>query len=98
MKKELDFWDYLILIGALIILVWALLKALNIIHTPIWVEMLPYFGGGISIIGGSYKLGEIMKGIDDTNKKVSLLMDLEKKFDKLENEHNLALNGKLKIH
>lgn len=73
MEKK-DFWDILIIAGALIILIWALLKAIGYIHTPNWVEVLPYFGGGISIIGGAYKLGKIKKGIEQTEEKVDKII------------------------
>ena len=56
-KRNLEFWDILIIVGAILILGWALLKSLGIIGTPIWVDMIPYFGAGASIIGGAYKLG-----------------------------------------
>jgi hypothetical protein len=95
-KKEVfGFWDYLILVGAAIILLWASLKAIGIIHSPVWVEMVPYFGGGISIIGAAYKLGKIKKGIEETDKKVEKILLLEERFNKIETEHNLALEGKL---
>lgn len=97
MAKTSDFWDWLILIGALVILIWALLKSFNLIQSPSWVEMIPYFGGAVSIIGGTYKLGKIKKGIETTEKKVDKLLVIEERFDKIENEHNLAMDGKLKF-
>ena len=97
MGKNSDFWDWLIIIGALVILVWALLKSFNIINTPTWIEMIPYFGGAASIIGGTYKLGKIKKGIEITEKKVDKIITIEERFNKIENEHSLAMSGKLKI-
>jgi hypothetical protein len=96
-KRGWDFWDLVILIGALIILFWALAKALKIIATPIWVDTLPYFGVGFAIIGGVYKLGIIKRGIDETERKVDKILTIEERFNKLENEHKLAMDGKLKI-
>ncbi|MBU3942041.1 MAG: hypothetical protein KKF74_03960 [Nanoarchaeota archaeon] len=96
-KIKIDFWDILILFGALAILIWALMKTLGIINSPVWVEMIPYFGGAFSIIGGTYKLGKIIKGIEETEQKVDKLITIEKRFSKVETEHNLALGGKLKI-
>jgi len=95
--KKFDIWDIMILIGALLIITWALLKSFGIINTPAWVEMIPYFGAGASIIGGAYKLGKIKKGIEETQEKVNKILKIEQRFIKLENEHNLAMGGKLNI-
>ncbi|MBU3913216.1 MAG: hypothetical protein KKB21_02765 [Nanoarchaeota archaeon] len=97
MARSWDFWDVVLLIGALLILFWALLKALGIIHSAIWVEMLPYFGAGLSLIGAAYKLGKIKNGIDVTERKVDRLLHIEERFRNVETEHSLAMNGKLKI-
>lgn len=98
MKKGIDFWDVLIIIGSALILGWALLKALGIIGSPVWVDMLPYFGGGTAIIGAAYKLGKIKKGIEETQAKVDKILKIEERFNKIEHEHNLAIQGKLKLH
>lgn len=96
-KEVVDFWDIIIIIGALAILIWALLKAFSIIQSDMWVEMIPYFGGAFSIIGGAYKLGKIKKGIEETENKVDKILKINERFAKIENEHNLAMDGKLKI-
>ena len=96
-KKGVDISSAAIIIGAILILFWALLKALEIIHSLGWIEMVPYFGIGVSIIGGAYKLGKIKKGIEETENKVDKLIHIEERFSKVESEHNLAMNGKLKI-
>lgn len=75
--KKLKIWDVLLWLGAILILGWALLKSFGIIHSPIWVEMVPYLGVGISIIGGAYKIGKISEKID----KIS---SIKERFDKLE--------------
>lgn len=97
-KEERDIWTALIIFGALLILIWALLKAIGIIQSPVWVEMIPYVGGGLSIIGGAYKLGKIKKGIEETEEKVDKILKIEERFNKIEYEHNLAMNGKLNIN
>ena len=74
------------------------MKALGIIHSPAWLETLPYFGGVASIIGAAYKLGKINKGIEVTERKVDKILSIEQRFSKIEYEHNLALDGKLRIH
>lgn len=96
-KNDYEVWDYLILFGAALILGWALLKAFNIIHSPTWIEMIPYFGGGASIIGGAYKLEKIKKGIEETETKVNKILKIEERFSRVENEHFLAMQGKLKM-
>ncbi len=96
-KREFEFWDIIILIGALIILFWATLKALGIIHSPAWIEVLPYIGGGISIIGCAYSFGKVKRGIKETEEKVNHILKIEKRFNRLENEHQLAMEGKLKL-
>jgi hypothetical protein len=96
-KRGLEVWDLVILAGALTILIWAFLKAAGILHSPTWVEMLPYFGASASIIGGAYKLGKITRGIEHTEEKVSQILSLENRFNKVENEHHLAMCGKLSV-
>lgn len=81
----------------MIILFWALAKALGIIGSPTWIEVVPYFGIGATIIGGVYKLGKIKRGAEDTEKKVDKILIIEERFNKLEYKHKLAMNGKLKI-
>lgn len=102
-KRGKNFFDWLIVIGGLIILTWALLKSFGIINSPLWVDMLPYFGGGVSIIGGAYQLGRIKKGIEQTEDKleqtdgkVDKLLMIEPRLIKLESEHTLAMQGKIK--
>lgn len=97
MAKKWDIWDAAIISGSLLIIGWALLKAFGIIHSPAWVEMLPYFGGGTAILGAAYKLGKIRKGIEDTEKKVDRILRIEERFTSLEHEHKLAMCGKLRI-
>jgi len=96
-RKGFDFWDILMLIGAILILFWASLKAFGIISSPVWVEMIPYFGAGASLIGVAYKFGKMTRGIEETECKVDKLISLEKRFEKVENEHDLCMTGKLKI-
>ncbi|MDD5331812.1 MAG: hypothetical protein PHE43_03245 [Candidatus Nanoarchaeia archaeon] len=90
-------WDILIIAGAFLVLIWAFLKALSIIHSPAWVEMLPFFGVGASIIGAAYKLGRIKQSVDDTGNKVDRLLKMETSFHQIESEHHLAMEGKLKF-
>ena len=88
MKRMLDFWDYLILIGISLILSWALLKTAGVINSPMWVEMIPYYGIGLAGLGGAYKLGKIMNGVER-------LLKIEEKFSKIENTRNMCITGQL---
>lgn len=101
MEKGLDFWDILMLVGALLILFWAILKAFGIITSPIWIEMVPYFGAGVALLGAVYKFGKMARRIEDTERVVHIIADrlynLDGRFNKVENEHNLCLAGKLKV-
>jgi len=53
-------------------------------------------GGNINIRRG-YKLGKIKRGIDETENKVDRILGIKERLDKLEHEHKLAMDGKLKI-
>ena len=46
-----DYWYYISWFGVAIILVYAILKSFNIIHSPTYQEMLPLFGGAITFGG-----------------------------------------------
>ena len=100
MKKRISFWDALIWIGVILILGWALLKSFGIIHSPIWVEMIPYYGIGGVIIGATYKLGKITNTIESTNRKVNKISNdfsiLREEFNKVKNNQMLCIKGKLK--
>jgi hypothetical protein len=88
MNKRLDFWDYLILLGITLILSWALLQTLGILNSPVWVEMIPYYGVGLAGLGGAYKLGKIMNGVER-------LLRIEERFSQVENTHKMCIEGKL---
>lgn len=81
-KKLFDFWDWIILIGGLAIIVWALLKATGIINTPIWIQMVPYFSGGAVAIGAVFKAGKISQNIDTMGTDVTTLKSRTEDIDK----------------
>lgn len=95
-RGSFNFGEILIWIGVALIIGWAILKSVGFIHSPIWVEMIPYYGVGVAAIGASYKIGRIMKGIEITNRKVNKLLEIESRFLDVENTHKLCLSGKLK--
>ena len=57
-------WDYLLWLGIILILGWALLKSLGIIGTPVWVQMIPIFGIVIVFIAGIFKAGKMAQNIE----------------------------------
>ena len=87
-RKGLSFWDILIYIGLLLLIGWAFLKSLGVINSPVWTDMIPYYGIGLAGLGGAYKIGKIMNGIER-------LLQIESRFNKVEQIHNLCINGKL---
>jgi len=98
------FWDYLIYIGAAMIIGWALLKILGVMQSPVWFEVLPYLGVGVAIIGigyrlvgTGYKFGQIMEGMRNTDRKVDRLLEIGERFKRVEHEHNLFMDDKLKM-
>jgi hypothetical protein len=95
--RKYNLGDVAMIGGALIILIWALLKSFEIIHSPTWSEMVPYLGGVISIMGASYQFGKIMHRIESTEQKVDKVLEIEQRFLRVENEHNLAMTGKMKF-
>lgn len=95
--KRVEWWDALAILGTVLILAWAFLKAIGVIHSPVWVEVIPYFGIGATFAGFIYKLGKIMEGIEGTKKTVDRLVNMESRFIRLEHEHSLAMMGKLNV-
>ena len=87
-RSGLSFWDILIYLGLLLLVGWALLKSLGIINSPVWIDMIPYYGVALAGLGGAYKLGKIMNGIER-------LIRIEGRFNRVEQTHNLCIEGKL---
>jgi len=65
-----DIWSLLIKWGALIIVLWALGKSFGIINSPIAIEMIPYIGGGLGLLGAGMKLGRIFEKTEKIEKDV----------------------------
>lgn len=95
-KKRLGFWDYLLWGGAIIILVWALLKMFGIIQTPAWVNAIPIAAGALSLFGVAYKVGKIMQEIEHTNNKVDNIFEIKNNVQKIKNNQMNCLTGKLR--
>lgn len=78
--KKFDFWTYGILGSGLLILIWALLKSFGIINTPVWIEMIPYYGIAFAVISAAYKIGDFSQWIKQN------LKNHEKRLVKIENK------------
>jgi len=104
--------DILIIGGATFILVWATLKSLGVINTPVWVEMLPMFAVAGTIFVGIFKLGSLKESIMSRFSALEKRMDgVERRLDKIETKlermderlikleysHNLLITGKLNL-
>ncbi len=58
-----DVADALIWLGIAAVTVWALGKAIGWISSPIWVDMIPIFGGVATVAGISILVGQ---GVSET--------------------------------
>ena len=74
--KEIDPWYALFWLGLFVIFVWAVLKSVGVIQSPIWQEMIPVFSAVASAVG-------IAKYIVKYIVKIAIL---ELKVDRLEND------------
>jgi len=76
--KKKDIWDIimtiLIWLGIAALLIWAILKGLGVLHSPVWIDMIPYYGIGVAGAGSLYKLGKIKRSIEVTEEKVNELI------------------------
>jgi hypothetical protein len=79
------FWLALLLLAA-----WVIAKILGWIHSPTLVEVFPY----ISIV---FIAGTMWQQFKIMGKDVAEIKTSVKRFEALENEHKLVMNGKLKI-
>ena len=91
--SKLSFWDYLLWIGAITILVWALLKMVGIIQTPAWINAIPIAAGALFLLGAAYNIGKIMNEIEQTGNDVK---EMKTGFQKMKINQMNCLTGKLR--
>ena len=60
-------------LGTAMILGWALLKAAGVIHSPIWVEMIPFVGAGLGVGGILFKAGTLFEKLERVIRDVERL-------------------------
>ena len=91
MTKKREIWDFLFWFALVVLFLWALGKAFGVIKSPVWVESIPIF----SMV---FMAGALWQKVNNMFKDVEEIKDvINGRFTKLENEHSLAMNGKLKI-
>ena len=59
-----DAADVLIWLGIAAVALWALGKAIGWISSPIWMDMIPIFGGVATVAGISIKVGRVLQKLD----------------------------------
>ena len=74
MKEERDWLDIISWImmigGATIYFIWVIGKMTGLIHSPVWIEYLPHFVGGITLLGATVKAGKLIEKVNSIDKKV----------------------------
>ena len=74
------FAAFLIWFGIIGIFAWAAAKSLGLIHSPVWVDMVPYFFGGGSIGGIAIYCGKVLNRLDRVEDDVK---DIDNKVDEI---------------
>ena len=59
-----DAADVLIWLGIAAVTLWALGKAMGWISSPVWIDMIPIFGGVATVAGISIKVGRVLQKLD----------------------------------
>ena len=77
-----DVADALIWIGIVAVALWALGKAMGWISSPVWVDMIPIFGGIATVSGISIKVGRVLQKLDVVINDVDRIEDEVKGVDK----------------
>ena len=89
-ERRISFWDFLFWIALIILLLWVILKGLGYINTPAFVEIIPY-------ISGIFIAGAIYQQFRNMQNDISYIKYVNKRFLKIEHEHNLFLEGKMRF-
>ncbi|GEM_PF-2014257 len=62
-KREIN-WVVVFWIGVAIIFFWLLARTLGFFHTPLIIQLIPYFGGAITLLGMAKSVGSIVQKLD----------------------------------
>ena len=60
-------------VGGGMILGWALLKAFGITHSPVWAEMVPFFGASIGVGAIVFNAGRILEMVECIDQRLTRL-------------------------
>lgn len=75
---------------------WALLKSFGIINTPVWIEMIPYIAGGISIFGAIVFFVNLFAEVRYIGSTVRKIESMRYDFIGVKTTQKFCLDGKLK--
>ncbi len=73
------------IIGIAIIVLWALAKSFGIIRSPVWLEMIPVFGGAATLGGVGIAIGKVLNRVD------RLVADVERLGGKSQDLNNRVI-------
>ena len=90
MKQRFTLADVIFWLALLTLVVWIVLKVAGYINTPAIVEAIPYISG-VFIAGTVWQQFRSMQG------DISGIKRVISRFMKVEHEHNLMMEGKLKV-
>ncbi len=82
--------DVIFWLALLLLAFWIIAKLLGLINTPIIVEIIPY-------ISAVFIAGSIWQQFKYVERDVEDIKIIARRFEKLEHEHKLVIDGKLKI-
>lgn len=57
-------YDWMFWISIAVVVIWMILKAVGIIHSPLWQELLPFAGGLAAIVAYFQRTGASLQKID----------------------------------
>lgn len=58
-----NYLEWLLYLSIAILIVWAVLKSIGVIHSPVWIEMIPFISIGIGIGAGFTQLKNMLSNI-----------------------------------
>jgi len=81
--------------GILVIVLWALLKALGVIHSPEWIGMLPIFSGAAAFGGAAMQLKILVSDFKSFKQEVrSDFRDLTNKIAEIDKDVHMLKRSK----
>ncbi|MEK6878756.1 MAG: hypothetical protein AABY22_04075 [Nanoarchaeota archaeon] len=85
-KREITIWDIIFWLGMVILIIYIILKLLNVINTPDWVNLLPLITLAFVICAFyqrmMFSLDRIFNNLDYFKKSIAKLTQNDLEFDK----------------